>query len=162
LAALWRRVCECLEPAPLSQGERRWPRPRIVAIELDVGQGPPVRKRSPIIGGSILSTCYGRVQELARTRPKPHPEPVSAKPQLVSRPTAPEFRILKIHRAEIRRGIRGLRSESLEIPRRRPDPRSLTCGNVGASVSTRDPHGETSLAGWVARIRTWKWRNQSS
>jgi hypothetical protein len=71
-----------------------------------------------------------------------------------------KFRILKIHRAETRRGIRGLRRQSLEIPRRRPDPRSLTCGNVATSVSARNHRRETLVTGWGARIRTWEWRNQ--
>jgi hypothetical protein len=65
-----------------------------------------------------------------------------------------KFRILKIHRAETGRGIRGLRPESLKISRRRPDSCPLTSGNVGGFVSTRNPRGETLVAGWVARIRT--------
>jgi hypothetical protein len=71
-----------------------------------------------------------------------------------SLPSSPsKFRILKIHRAETRRGIPGLRRESLESPRRRPDPRSLTCGNVGASVSSRNRQGETALGNGEINLR---------
>jgi hypothetical protein len=44
-------------------------------------------------------------------------EPVSAKTQPVSRPTVPEFRILKIHRAETRLRILGVSHEMSDIPR---------------------------------------------
>jgi hypothetical protein len=70
-------------------------------------------------------------------------------------------RILKISRAETRPGNLGLRRETPDIPRQRPDFWRLTSGNVGTSLSTRNPYGETTVAGWAYRIRTWKCRNQN-
>jgi hypothetical protein len=62
---------------------------------------------------------------------------------------ASKFRILKNHRAETCRGIRGLQRESSEILRQRPGSWPLTSGNVGTSANTRNPRGETPLAGWA-------------
>jgi Protein of unknown function, DUF488 len=50
-----------------------------------------------------------------------------------------KFRILKNHRAETRRGIRGLQRETSEIPRQRPDFWPLTSGNVAISVLIEIP-----------------------
>jgi hypothetical protein len=51
------------------------------------------------------------------------------------------------HRGETRAGNLGLQRETPGIPGQRPDFWWLTSGNVGASVSTRDPRRETSVVG---------------
>jgi transglutaminase-like putative cysteine protease len=50
-----------------------------------------------------------------------------------------KFRILKTQPAETHRGIRGFRRETAEIPRQRPGSWPLTSGNVGTSVTARNP-----------------------
>ena len=81
-------------------------------------------------------------------------QPVSGRPSF-------KFRILKNHRAETRREIRGFPCESSKILGERPGPFPLTLGKVDTSASTRNSRVETTVAGWGARIRTWKWRNHS-
>ena len=54
-------------------------------------------------------------------------------------PTARKIRILKIHRAETRPGILGLRCEMSDISRRRPGSWPLSFGNVGTSRSAGNP-----------------------
>jgi hypothetical protein len=71
------------------------------------------------------------------------------------------FRILKNHGAETRSEFRRLRCERPEFLRQRPGSWQLTPGKVGTSASTRSSRGETTVAGWGARIRTWEWRNQN-
>jgi hypothetical protein len=39
---------------------------------------------------------------------------------------------------------------------------ALTLGNGGDSPTPGNHTAETGLAGWGARIRTWKWRNQKA
>jgi hypothetical protein len=58
-------------------------------------------------------------------------------------------------------GFEAFRRETAEVPRQRPDVWRLTSGNGGTSVGTRNSQGETRVAGWGARIRTWEWRNQN-
>jgi hypothetical protein len=65
-------------------------------------------------------------------------EPVSAKTQPVSDLPFPKFRILKVHRAETRPRNLGLLYEVHDTPRERPAFRTLTSGNVGTSLSTRN------------------------
>jgi hypothetical protein len=72
-----------------------------------------------------------------------------------------KFRILKIHRAETRPENLGLPHELPDIPRQRPGSWPLTARNVDTSLSAGNSWGETPLAGWGARIRTWEWRNQN-
>jgi hypothetical protein len=81
-------------------------------------------------------------------------EPVSAKTQPVSDLPTPEFRILNIHRAETGPENLGLPHEVPDIPRQRPGSWPPSSGNVGTSVNTRIPRGETAVAGWAQRIRT--------
>src|SRR5271156_4642737 len=88
-------------------------------------------------------------------------EPVSAKTQPVSVASTPKFRILKIRRAETRPGNPGLRYEVHDIPRQRPGSWPPTSGQVDTSPIAGNPCAESTMAGWGARIRTWKWRNQS-
>src|SRR5258708_29871140 len=72
-----------------------------------------------------------------------------------------KFRILKIHAAETRRGKRPPRWEAPDFPRQRPAHCPLTRGNVATSPTAGNSCGETLVAGWGARIRTWEWRNQN-
>jgi Helix-turn-helix domain len=62
---------------------------------------------------------------------------------------APKFRILKIYRAETRPENFGLRHETSDFLRQRPGSWPLSFGNVGTSVSTRNPWRETAVAGWA-------------
>src|SRR6266478_6795316 len=72
-----------------------------------------------------------------------------------------KFRILKIHAAETRPGKRPPRWEAPDFPRQRPAHCPLTRGNVATSPTAGNSCGETRVAGWGARIRTWEWRNQT-
>src|SRR6266446_3553148 len=72
-----------------------------------------------------------------------------------------KFRILKIHAAETRPGKRPPRWEAPDFPRQRPAHCPLTRGNVATSPTAGNSCGETLVAGWGARIRTWEWRNQN-
>jgi hypothetical protein len=58
-----------------------------------------------------------------------------------------KFLILKNRRAETRRGIHDLLPEFRKIPRQRSGSWPLTPGNVGTSLSSRNPQRETPMAG---------------
>jgi hypothetical protein len=94
------------------------------AVDMQPGQGFPI-----FVGGS-------RVAPLRR----PSVQYASVKP--VSVKTQPG------------RGIRGLRPEFPKIPHQTPNSWPLTSGNVGTSVSARNPQRETFVAGWAYKIRT--------
>src|SRR5580692_5404315 len=74
-------------------------------------------------------------------------EPVSAKTQPVSDLPIPEFRILKIHRAETGPENLRLPYEVPDIPRQKPGLWPPTAGNVDTSPSAGNPWRETMMAG---------------
>jgi hypothetical protein len=109
--------------------------------------------RAPESGGCCDRQDHvaGRAGSCPRHRSaSPSFEPVSAETQPVSGSLL--IQISDIENLSSRDWPRdcGLRPESLKISRWRPDSCPLTCGNVGTFEKVRNPHGETSVAGWRA------------